>query len=74
MSALRLTTLYRDPTGPDDTAFCHRAPEAPGRGWFLPGDPAPDLGDKTCRVICGQTIIKNVEGVSHAPGLDLSAQ
>jgi hypothetical protein len=74
VSASRTTTLYRYLTGPDDAAFCHRVSEALSRGWTLYGNPTLAFDDKTGRVICGQAIIKDVEGVSYAPGLDLSAQ
>ena len=71
---LKPTTLYRYLTGSDDAAFCHRVSEALSRGWMLYGNPTLAFDDKTGRIVCGQAIIKDVEGTRYAPGLDLSAQ
>jgi hypothetical protein len=74
MSRLKPTTLYRYITGPDDAAFCHRISEALSLGWMLYGNPTLAFDDKTGRVICGQALIKDVEGVNYSPDLDLSKQ
>ncbi len=74
MSRLKPTTLYRYLTGPDDAAFCHRVSEALSLGWMLYGDPTLAFDNKIGRIICGQAIIKDVEGVNYSPDLDLSKQ
>ena len=63
--------LYRLVTGPDDSAFCHRVTAALNRGWSLHGSPSiahdPVLG----RTVCGQAIVKEVEGVDYDPEMKL---
>lgn len=66
--------LYRYLTGPDDAAFCHRVTAALNRGWNLHGGPTLTFDPESKRVICGQAITKEVEGVDYAPDMDLSAQ
>jgi hypothetical protein len=65
--------LYRILTGPDDAAFCHRITELLNRGWQLYGSPTLTYDPETKRVVCGQAIIKEVEG-KYLPELDLSKQ
>jgi hypothetical protein len=65
--------LYRYLTGPDDAAFCHRITELLNRGWQLYGSPTLAYDPETKRVVCGQVIIKEVEG-KYSPELDLSQQ
>lgn len=67
------TTLYRYLTGPDDAAFCHRVSEALSRGWELYGPPTLTYDAKEQRVICGQAIIKDVEG-PYSPDQKLAEQ
>ncbi|GAU83012.1 DUF1737 domain-containing protein [Bosea sp. BIWAKO-01] len=67
------TTLYRYLTGPDDAAFCHRVSEALSRGWELYGPPTLTYDAKEQRVICGQAIIKDVDG-PYSPDLKLTEQ
>ena len=74
MSRLKPTTLYRYLTGPDDAVFSHRVSETLSQGWMLYGNPTLAFDDKTGRVICGQALIKDVEGVNYSPDLDLSKQ
>ena len=69
----RRTTLYRYLTGPDDAAFCHRVSEALSRGWALYGQPTLTFDAASGRVICGQAIIKDVDG-AYAPDMKLSEQ
>jgi hypothetical protein len=66
--------LYRYLTGPDDDSFCHRITEVLNRGWQLYGSPTLTYDPETKRVICGQAIIKEVDGAQYSPGLDLSKQ
>jgi hypothetical protein len=65
--------LYRILTGPDDAAFCHRITELLNRGWQLYGSPTLTYDPETKRVVCGQAIIKEVDG-KYSPELDLSKQ
>jgi hypothetical protein len=63
--------LYRMITGPDDSAFCHRVTAALNRGWRLEGAPALTFDPVAGRVICGQAIVKEVEGVDYQPDMKL---
>ncbi len=74
MPSRKPTTLYRYLTGPDDAAFCHRVTEALSLGWMLYGNPTLAFDEKTGRVICGQAVIKDVDGLTYSKDLDLSAQ
>jgi hypothetical protein len=44
------------------------------KGWELYGPPALTYDPEQRRVICGQAIVKEVEGKSYSPDLELSAQ
>jgi hypothetical protein len=66
--------VYRFLTGPDDAAFCHRVTEALSKGWALHGGPALTFDSAQGRVICGQAITKEVEGVDYSPEMKLSEQ
>lgn len=63
--------LYRYLTGPDDSAFCHRVTAALNQGWSLHGGPTLTYDALAGRVICGQAIVKEVEG-DYSPDLKLS--
>lgn len=63
--------LYRYLTGPDDAAFCKRVSEALNKGWELHGSPTLAFDPVQNRAICGQAIVKDVEGVFH-PDIKLS--
>jgi hypothetical protein len=65
--------LYRYLTGSDDNAFCHRVTEALNRGWQLYGSPTLTYDPENKRMVCGQAIIKEVDG-SYSPDLDLGKQ
>ena len=54
--------LYRYLTGVDDVNFCKRISAALNRGWELHGNPTLTFDAVKGRVICGQTIVKEVEG------------
>lgn len=54
--------LYRYLTGFDDAAFCKKVSEALNRGWSLHGDTALAFDAAQGRVICGQAVVKDVEG------------
>ena len=64
--------LYRFLTGPDDAAFCHRVTDALNRGWQLAGPASLTFDPVLGRVICGQPVTKEVEGVDYAPDMKLS--
>jgi hypothetical protein len=66
--------IYRLLTGPDDASFCHRVTEALSQGWELYGQPTLTYDATQQRVICGQAIVKEVEGKSYSPDLKLSEQ
>lgn len=66
------TTVYRFLTGKDDAAFCHRVTEALGSGWSLYGPPSLTFDAVKGHVVCGQAIVKDVEGLVYEPTLDLS--
>ncbi len=63
---------YRYITGPDDSAFCHRVTKALSEGWSLYGGPTLTFDALQGRVICGQAIIKDVDGVDYSPEMKLS--
>jgi hypothetical protein len=54
--------LYRLLTGGDDAAFCKRVSEALNKGWHLYGSPVMTFDPSTGRTICGQAVVKDVEG------------
>lgn len=64
--------LYRYLTGPDDSAFCLRVSAALNKGWELYGSPTLAFDATANRVICGQAIIKHVEGEAFHPDIKLS--
>ena len=63
---------YRYLTGPDDKSFCHRVTAALNKGWSLHGDPTLTFDPVQGRVICGQAIVKTVDGVDYDPDMALS--
>ena len=63
--------LYRFLTGPDDAAFCHRVSAALNNGWQLAGSPALTFDPVKGCVICGQPVVKDVEGVDYTPDIKL---
>lgn len=65
-------TVYRYLTGPDDASFCHRVTEALSKGWALHGGPTLTFDPAQNRVICGQAVIKEVEGIEYSPEMKLS--
>ena len=54
--------LYRYLTGVDDVSFCKRISAALNKGWQLHGSATLTFDSAKGRVICGQTIVKEVEG------------
>ncbi len=64
--------LYRCLTGPDDASFCRRVTEALNRGWQLHGSPTLAYDPQTARMICGQAIVKDVDGVAYTSEIDFS--
>jgi hypothetical protein len=66
--------LYSYLTGADDASFCYRVTERLNRGWELYGSPTLTYDPETKRVICGQAIVKHIEGSEYSPDMDLSKQ
>lgn len=62
---------YRYITGKDDAAFCHRITAALNAGWQLYGNPTLTYDAEKKQVICGQAIMKDVEGITYEPGMEL---
>ena len=54
--------LYRLLTGFDDSAFCKKVSEALNEGWLLHGTPSLTFDPVQNRVVCGQAVMKEVEG------------
>jgi len=54
--------LYRLLTGGDDAAHCKRVSEALNKGWHLYGSPSLTFDTATGKVVCGQAVVKDVEG------------
>jgi hypothetical protein len=65
-------TAYRYLTGPDDVSFCHRVTQALSQGWSLYGSPTLTFDPERGKVICGQAITKDVDGVEYDADLKLS--
>lgn len=63
--------LYRFITGPDDNAFCHRVTAALNKGWQLAGAASLTFDPVQGRVICGQPVTKEVDGVEYTPDVKL---
>jgi hypothetical protein len=66
--------VYSFLTGQDDASFCHRVTDRLNRGWELYGSPTLSYDTEAKRVICGQAVVKEVDGVDYSPDMDLSAQ
>ena len=64
--------VYRLLTGPDDAAFCHRITRELDQGWQLHGSPAMTFDAVAGRTICGQAIVKQIEGIDYQVELDLT--
>lgn len=62
---------YRYITGKDDAAFCHRITAALNAGWQLYGNPTLTYDAEKKQVICGQAVVKEVEGKTYEPGMEL---
>ena len=65
--------LYSYLTGPDDATFCHRVTERLSRGWQLYGSPSLAYDPESKRMICGQVVVKEVEG-EYSSDLDIAKQ
>ena len=64
--------FYRCVTGPDDGTFDQRVSEAISNGWQLYGNATMAFDAASQRVICGQSMVKDVPGKTYEPGLDIS--
>jgi hypothetical protein len=63
--------LYRMITGPDDNSFCHRVSKAMSNGWQLAGSGSLTYDAANSRVVCGQPVVKEVEGKDYDESLTL---
>lgn len=64
---------YRYITGKDDSTFCHRITAALNNGWELYGNPTLTFDQQKGTVICGQAIVKQVDGKTYEPGMELGS-
>jgi hypothetical protein len=72
LSIRKRMTVYRYLTGVDDSSFCHRVTEALSKGWQLYGSPTLTFDTVKGRVICGQSITKEVEDTEYKADLKLA--
>lgn len=66
--------VYRFITGPDDSAFCHRVTAALNKGWSLHGSPSLTFDSVKGLTMCGQAVVKEVEGKDYDPDMKLGEQ
>ncbi len=66
--------VYRFITGPDDSQFCHRVTQALNKGWELHGSPSLTYDATRGLTICGQAVMKEVEGKDYSPDMKLGEQ
>jgi hypothetical protein len=64
--------LYRFLTAQDDASFCHKVTLALNKGWELHGSPAYTWNQETRLLMCGQAVVKDVEGKEYTPDTKLS--
>lgn len=64
--------LYRYITGPDDSSFCKRVSKALSGGWDLHGSPTLTNNPQTGAMMCGQAVIKEVDG-AYSDDITLSS-
>ena len=64
--------LYGFLSGPDDSSVCHKIPAALYKGWHLYGSPTYAFDAETKTMRCGQTVVKDVDGVDYVPDIKLS--
>ena len=66
--------LYRIITGKDDSEFCHRISAALDKGWELYGSPSLTFDSVRGVTICGQAVVKEVDGKAYSPEMKLGEQ
>ncbi len=64
---------YRYITGPDDAEFCRRITQLLNQGWELAGQPTLTYNADKKRVICGQTVLKEISGLEYSEDIDLNS-
>lgn len=64
--------LYRFLSGPDDSSFCHKVTKALNKGWHLYGSPTYAYDAETKAMRCGQSVVKDVDGIDYQPDMKLS--
>lgn len=63
--------LYRFLSGPDDSSFCHKVTKALNQGWHLYGSPTYAYDATTKAMRCGQSVVKDVDGMEYQPDMKL---
>jgi hypothetical protein len=63
--------LYRFLTGPDDSSFCHKVTDALNKGWQLYGSPSYAFNAQTGAMQCGQSVVKEIDGIEYTPDIKL---
>lgn len=66
--------LYRYLTGPDNSSFCHKVTQALADGWALHGSPSHSYDAAKGAMVCGQAVVKQVDGKTYDPSMKLSEQ
>jgi len=66
--------LYRLLSGPDDSSFCHKAPDALNKGWSLYGSPSLVWDPEHKRMMAAQAVVKETFGEVYSPDMKLSEQ
>ena len=66
--------LYRLLTAIDDATFCHKVTAALNKGWELYGSPTYAWNQETRAMMCGQAVVKDVEGKEYHPDMKLGEQ
>ncbi len=64
--------LYRLLTAVDDATFCHKVTAALNKGWDLYGSPTYAWNKEAKVMMCGQAVIKDVEGKEYTADTKLS--
>ena len=63
--------LYRFLTGPDNSTFCHKVTAALDKGWHLFGSPTFSFHADTRTMMCGQAVVKDVDGQAYDRSMKL---
>lgn len=66
--------LYRFLSARDDSGFCHKVTAALNKGWHLYGSPTYAFDPSTTTMMCGQAVVKDVDGKEYDPEMKLGEQ